>query len=58
MLESYIKIKFIEECIGIVITILIMFGAFFFFLFSHSIDNWKARQDKKSEKFWKEHKDE
>lgn len=31
MLESYIKIKFIEECIGIVITILIMFGAFFLF---------------------------
>ena len=58
MIETYIKIKFVEEIIGIVIAIIIIFALLFLFVISHFSDKWEERQNKKSEKFWEEHENE
>ena len=58
MIDTYIKIKFYEEIIGISIAMIIILALLFCFIISHFTDKWENRQQRKSKKFWEEHENE
>ena len=57
-MEQYFKIKLIETYVGYGIIVLFILFWIVVFLINVLGKGWDKRQEKKSEKFWKEHGDE
>ena len=58
MIEKYFTLQYYLTIAGIIIVALVFLFYFFLILFGEFMDSWKKRQDKKADKYWKEHEDE
>ena len=58
MIEKYFTLQYYLTIAGIIIVALVFLFYFCLILFGEFMDSWKKRQDKKADKYWKEHEDE
>ena len=58
MIEKYFTLQYYLTIAGFIIVALVFLFYFCPILFGEFMDSWKKRQDKKADKYWKEHEDE
>lgn len=58
MIEKYFTLQYYLTIAGIIIVALVFLFYFCLILLGEFMDSWKKRQDKKADKYWKEHEDE
>lgn len=58
MIEKYFTLEYYMTIAGIIIVALVFLFYFCLILLGEFIDSWRKRQDKKADKYWKEHEDE
>ena len=58
MIEKYFTLQYYMTIAGFIIVALVFLFYFCLILLGEFMDSWKKRQDKKADKYWKEHEDE
>lgn len=58
MIEKYFTLQYYMTIAGFIIVALVFLFYFCLILLGEFIDSWRKRQDKKADKYWKEHEDE
>lgn len=58
MIEKYFTLQYYMTIADIIIVALVFLFYFCLILLGKFVDSWKRRQDKKADKYWKEHEDE
>ena len=58
MIEKYFTLEYYMTIAGFIIVALVFLFYFCLILLGEFIDSWRKRQDKKADKYWKEHEDE